>query len=756
MGNRYIGQPLKRREDGKLVRGRGQYLADLPSGAALHLVLVRSPYAHARLVSISLEEALQTPGVVAVYTAADLPELYAPASGPREGRLALHPLLAREQVRYVGEPVVAVLAESRAAAEDAAGRVQVVYDPLPVCADPLEALTAPPLHPSLGTNLALERTVVSGEVGRAFAEAYRVVGARLVEQRVAPAPMEPRGVLATWDGVREALTVWSSTQMPHDLRGALAERLSLAENQVRVVAPDVGGAFGAKINVYPEELLVAYLARRLGRPVRWEEGRNESFTSTIHGRAQVADLEMAFDAEGRVLGLRGRVVADLGAYALETTLGSAPGTLLMLQGPYEIPALELRLQAVYTHATPTGAYRGAGRPEATYYLERLMDMGARALGLDPAELRRRNFIRGPFPYRTRTGAKYDSGAYEQALDRLLEVSRYAELRAWQAEARKQGRRVGVGLCTYVEITGYGWETGGVQVNPDGSVLVFTGTSPHGQGTQNAFVQIVAERIGIPPERIQVVQGDTLAVPYGMGTAGSRTLSVGGSAVLQAAEQVRAKMTRIAAHLLEAAPEDLELGEEGFRVRGTDRGVALGEVIAAAFSPRKLPPGLEPGLEGRASFTLKEANYPFGAHLAVVEVDPETGQVQVLRYIAVDDCGTVINPLLFEGQQHGGVAQGIGQALYEGIFYDAEGQNLQASLLEYALPRADQVPHVEAHRMETPSPTNPLGVKGVGEAGAIAATPAVVNAVLDALEVDHLDMPLSPEKVWRCLREKAVT
>lgn len=427
----------------------------------------------------------------------------------------------------------------------------------------------------------------------------------------------------------------------------------------------------------------------------------------------------------------------------------------MLQGPYEIPAVELEMVGVYTNATPTGAYRGAGRPEATYYLERLMDMGARALGLDPAEIRRRNFITGPFPYKTRTGARYDSGAYGEVLQKLLEVSNYPQLRAEQAQARQQGRLLGIGLCSYVEITGYGWETGGVRINPDGSAVIFTGTSPHGQGTQNAFVQIVAERLGLPPERISVVQGDTLAVPYGMGTAGSRTLSVGGSAVLKAADIVRDKVTRIAAHLLEAAPEDIELLEQGWGVRGTDRAVPMEQVIATAFSPRKLPPGLEPGLEGHASFALRDANYPFGAHLALVEVDPETGQVRILRYIAVDDCGVVINPLLFEGQQHGGIAQGIGQALYEGIVYDQEGQNRTANYLEYALPKADQMPPLEPHRHQTPSPTNPLGVKGVGEAGAIAATPAVVNAVLDALGIAHLDMPLTPEKVWRALAHPAM-
>ncbi len=748
MKNRYVGQPMKRLEDGKLIRGQGKYLEDLQQENLLHMVLLRSPYAHARLGSVDVSEALKAPGVVAIYTASDLPDLFAPASAPRDTRPVLHPVLARDKVCYVGEPVAAILATSASAAQDAAQQIFVDYQPLPAHPEPLQALEAGPLHPGLDSNIAMQRTTTAGEVAEAFAKAHKVVNGRFLQQRVAPTSIEPRGILAAWDGIREALTIWSSTQMPHDLRAAVAEKLGLQENQVRVITPDVGGAFGAKINVYPEEILVAYLARHLSKSIRWVERRSETFNATIHGRAQVAELEMAFDAEGRILGLRGRVVADLGAYTLETTLGNAPGTLLMLQGPYEIPALELKLLAVYTNATPTGAYRGAGRPEATYYLERLMDMGARALGLDPAEIRRRNFIQGPFPYKTHTGARYDSGAYAQALERLLEVSDYPKLRAEQAQAQRQGRRIGIGLCSYVEITGYGWETGGVRVNPDGSVTLFTGTSPHGQGTQNAFVQIVADQLGIPPERFQVVQGDTLAIPYGMGTAGSRTLSVGGSAIQKAGAMVRDKMARIAAYLLEAAPEDIEPGPQGWGVRGTDKTVSLEQILAVAFNPRKLPPGMEPGLEGQASFALKEANYPFGAHLAVVEVDPETGAVKIMRYVAVDDCGTVVNPLLFEGQQHGGIAQGIGQALYEGILYDPEGQNRTASLLEYALPKADQMPPMEPHHLQTPSPTNPLGAKGVGEAGAIAATPAVVNAVLDALGMDHLDMPLTPEKVWQ--------
>ncbi|MER3479542.1 MAG: xanthine dehydrogenase family protein molybdopterin-binding subunit [Meiothermus sp.] len=748
---RYIGKPVKRLEDGKFLTGKGTYLDDLALEGTLHLMLLRSLYAHARIRGIATEEARQVPGVVAVYTAADLPELHAPGSGGRDAKVVRHPVLAQEEVRYTGQPVAAVLAVSRAAAEDALGLMAVDYEALEAVPDPLEALEDRTLvHPDLGTNRALERKTSAGDVEGAFSRAHKVVGARMVQQRLAPAPMEPRGVLAAWDGVHQALTVWSSTQMPHDLRSAVAEALALAENQVRVITPDVGGAFGAKINVYPEEILVAYLARKLGKPVKWVEGRAESFVATVHGRAQVADLEMALDQEGKILGLRGRVVADLGAYILETTLGNAPGTILMLQGPYEIPAVDLELVSVYTHATPTGAYRGAGRPEATYYLERLVDMAARELGMDPAELRLKNLIRGPFPYKTLTGAKYDSGAYPETLRHLLELADYPALRAFQARARAEGRLLGIGLTTYVEITGYGWDTGGVRLNPDGSAVVFTGTSPHGQGAGTGFAQIVAERLGIPLERIQIVQGDTLAIPYGMGTAGSRTLSVGGSAILNAAEKVAEKVRRIAAHLLEAAPEDVELGEGGWGVRGTDRRVSLEQIVQTAYNPRKLPPDLEPGLEGQATFSLREANYPFGAHLALVEVDRETGEVRVLRYVALDDVGVVVNPLLVEGQQQGGVAQGIGQALYEGIRFDEVGQNQSTSFLEYNLPRADQMVWVEAHRGNTRSPTNPLGVKGIGEAGAIGATPAVVNAVMDALGIKHLDMPLTPEKVWRRL------
>ena len=748
---RYIGKPLKRIEDPKLITGQGAFVDDLKLEGVLHMVLVRSPYAHARIQSIDASEALKLPGVVGIYTADDIPLLFAPGSGAKESKVAQHPLLAQKVVRYVGEPIAAVLATSAVAAQDALWQVLVDYDPLGVVVEPLEALQNQVIiHGSFATNVAHRRKTSAGDTDEAFAKAYKVVRAQLVEQRLAPAAMEPRGVLAAWDGVSGSLTVWISTQAPHDVRDTLADLLQLPNNQLRVIAPDVGGGFGAKIHCYPEEILTAYLAKHLGKAVKWVEKRGESFLATGHGRAQVADLQMAFDQEGKILGLRGRVVADMGAYLLDTTMGSAPGTILMLQGPYQIPAIEAELLCVYTNATPTGAYRGAGRPEATYYLERLMDIGAGELGIDPAELRRKNFILGPFPYKTLTGAKYDSGDYPGALEKLLEVAEYKALRQEQARARAEGRLVGIGLCSYVEITGFGWETGGVRVNADGSAVVLTGTSPHGQGAATGFAQIVAERLGIAPERVQVVHGDTRTVLFGMGTMGSRTLSVGGSAVLKAADIVRDKTIQIAAHLLEAAPEDLELSDKGWGVKGTNQAVSMDEVAKTAYSPRKLPKDMEPGLEGHSSFNLRDSNYPFGTHLAMVEVDPDTGNIRVLRYISVDDVGPLVNPLLAQGQIQGGVIQGIGQALWEGVHYTPDGQNLSGSFMDYALPKADMAVWAQWNHNQTTSPTNPLGVKGIGEAGAIGATPAVVNAVMDALGVKHLDMPLTPEKVWRSI------
>jgi len=757
-----MGRRLRRVEDPKLLQGRGAFVEDVALDGTLHVALVRSPHAHARVVAVDTRSAAQLAGVVEVLTGEDLDLPGVPAEGLRGAKLALHPVLARGTVRYVGEPVAAVVATTRAQAEDAAAAVEVSYEPLEAVTDPAQALEGRVLvHPELQTNVAYRRQVRAGDPDGAFARAHRVVQATIRQQRVAAIPLEPRAVLASWDGARGLLTVWSSTQVPHDLRDALADILGLRVNQIRVVAPDVGGGFGAKLNTYPEEVLVAYLSRRLRRPVKWVETRRENLVATAQGRSQTGRFEVACDAQGRVLALRAHLLADIGAYTLSTTVDIPALTVRVLTGPYAIEHVQAEVVEVYTHKTPTGAYRGAGRPEATFYLERLMDLVAAELGLDPAVVRRRNLLpKGAFPYKAPTGARYDSGDYRRALRVLLERAGYAELRRQQAEERARGRYLGIGLSCYVEVCTYGWETARVRVAPDGSAVVLTGTSPHGQGGATGFAQIVADRLGIPPDRVHVISGDTLAIPSGMGTAGSRTLVVGGSAVLRAAEKVRRKMLRVAAHLLEASPRDVELRDGKVAVRGSDRAVTVEEVAEAAYQANRLPSGLSPGLDEEGSFVVEQATAPFGAHLCVVEVDPETGQVRVLRYVSVDDCGVVVNPLLVEGQIQGGIVQAMGQALMEEVVYDAAGQPLTVTLADYPVPRAVHAPAVEMHRTVTPSPTNPLGAKGVGEAGTIGATPAFANAVLDALRpfgVRHLDTPLRAERIWRAIREsQAVT
>ncbi|MCL6499438.1 MAG: xanthine dehydrogenase family protein molybdopterin-binding subunit, partial [Firmicutes bacterium] len=724
-GTQWMGRRLRRVEDPKLVQGRGAFVEDVALDGTLHVALVRSPHAHARVVAVDTRSAAQLAGVVEVLTGEDLDLPGVPAEGLRGAKLALHPVLARGTVRYVGEPVAAVVATTRAQAEDAAAAVEVSYEPLEAVTDPAQALEGRVLvHPELQTNVAYRRQVRAGDPDGAFARAHRVVQATIRQQRVAAIPLEPRAVLASWDGARGLLTVWSSTQVPHDLRDALADILGLRVNQIRVVAPDVGGGFGAKLNTYPEEVLVAYLSRRLRRPVKWVETRRENLVATAQGRSQTGRFEVACDAQGRVLALRAHLLADIGAYTLSTTVDIPALTVRVLTGPYAIEHVQAEVVEVYTHKTPTGAYRGAGRPEATFYLERLMDLVAAELGLDPAVVRRRNLLpKGAFPYKAPTGARYDSGDYRRALRVLLERAGYAELRRQQAEERARGRYLGIGLSCYVEVCTYGWETARVRVAPDGSAVVLTGTSPHGQGGATGFAQIVADRLGIPPDRVHVISGDTLAIPSGMGTAGSRTLVVGGSAVLRAAEKVRRKMLRVAAHLLEASPRDVELRDGKVAVRGSDRAVTVEEVAEAAYQANRLPSGLSPGLDEEGSFVVEQATAPFGAHLCVVEVDPETGQVRVLRYVSVDDCGVVVNPLLVEGQIQGGIVQAMGQALMEEVVYDAAGQPLTVTLADYPVPRAVHAPAVEMHRTVTPSPTNPLGAKGMGEAGTIGATPA---------------------------------
>lgn len=742
----FRGARVKRIEDPPLLSGRGKYVDDLAPAGLSHAAVVRSPHAHAKIRSI------KAPAAVDLVTARDLGDpLWLPGDiwGSKTA-VAHHPALAIDRVCYVGQPVALVLAPSVSEAADAADRVRVEYEPLQAVVDPEEALRpdAPRLHPDLPSNVAYREHWRRGSPRRAFARAAVTITQRIRHQRLAPTPLETRGVLALPpQGSERTFTVWSSTQAPHELRDELMERLPLAGATVRVVAPDVGGAFGAKGNIYPEEILIPYLALRLGRPLKWVETRRENLIAMSQGRGQFADVGMAASQTGRILAVQLRVVADVGAYILATTAIVPTFTLLMAQGPYDIPSVEVELEEVYTNKVPTGAYRGAGRPEATFYLERAIDILAAELGMDPAEIRRRNFIRADqFPYRATSGVTYDSGNYTAALDRALDAADYSGWRVRQAKARQEKRHIGVGLSSYVEMATYGSDTCRLELDSGGKVTLFTGTSPHGQGTATGLAQIVADVLGVDVLDVSVIHGDTALIRDGEGTSGSRTLVVGGSAAFRAAKALRRKILQRAATMLEARVDDLTLSGGRTYVRGSpSRGISLGDV-AAASRRRQI------AASGRFAVG-EDGTFPFGTHVAVVEIDPETGEVHMLQNVAAVDFGVVINPLLVEGQVQGGVAQAIGQALYEEVVYDASGQPLTATLLDYAIPQARMVPPVVMARTETSSPRNPLGAKGAGEAGTTGATPAVANAVLDALApsgVRHLDMPLTPLKIWAAI------
>jgi carbon-monoxide dehydrogenase large subunit len=766
-----IGAEVRRREDPALVQGTGRFVDDLVMPRTVEMTVLRSPHAHARIRRIDVRRAEARPGVVAVFTARDLegrvdPE---PAVGvPPNTRHPARPLLAREQVRYVGEPLAVVVAGDRYQAADAAEAIEVEYEPLPTVTDPASALEpgAPPVHEEFPDNVALRWSWSHGDVDGAFARARHRVRLRLVNQRLAGMAMEPRGCLAEWrNGM---LTVWAGTQTPHRLRAGLARILRLPESAVRVIAPQIGGGFGCKIGFYCDEALCAFAALRVGRPVRLVLTRREDFLTTTQGRGQINEVEAAAAEDGTVLGLRCRTIADLGAYleALTPYPGMLTGRLLI--GPYRIPAARYELTSVFTNSMATAPYRGAGRPEATYLLERTMDAVARACGLDPADVRRRNLIAPhEFPYRAPSGLVYDSGQYERALDRALELVDYAGFRERQHRARAEGRYLGIGLSTFLETAGVGpskitpipgWEGGTVRIEPSGKVTVLTGASPHGQGLETVFAQIVADLLGVSMEDVTVLHSDTAIVAAGVGTFGSRSVAVGGPALAVSVQKVVDKGRRIAAALLEAAPEDLVWERGRFEVRGAPgRRATLGEVAAAAHAGRILPPGMEPGLEATTIWDPENFTYPSGTHVAVVEVEPETGHVRLERLVAVDDCGRAINPMLVDGQIQGGLAQGIGQALWEHMVYDASGQCLTASLMDYAVPKSDVLPSFTLDRIETPTPVNPLGAKGCGEAGTIGSTPAIVNAVLDALAplgVTHLDMPVTPARVWAAIHDGA--
>ena len=773
----YIGQRVQRKEDPKLIRGEGIYTDDVTPPGTLHMALVRSPYAHAKITKIDASRAKKAPGVVTVLTGEETK-----GTGPLPCFIALpgqksstHFPIATGKVRYAGDAVAVVVAETRGAAKAAADLVDVQYETLPVVVDGRAgaAAGAPTLHEELGTNVAYVYPVKAGDIDKAFREADVVVKQRIVNQRLIPNAIEPRAIVARPDE-GGGLTIWTTTQIPHFVQLFTALNLGVSQNKVRVIAPEVGGGFGSKLNVYAEELLAAFLAKTLQRPIKWTEDRREGYLATIHGRDIVEDVELAAKKDGTITGLRIRGIANLGAYlqaftpVIETVLH-----VFIIPGAYRIPAFDCEITGVYTNTTPTDAYRGAGRPEATFLIETSMNLLAKELGLDQAEVRRKNFVpNDAFPYTSITTLAYDSGNYGQTLDKALAMSDYANFPKRRAEAKARGKLRGIGLCTYVEICGLapskanhalgigwgGYESARIRVHPTGAVQVFTGSSPHGQGHETSWSQIVADSFGISPDAIEVRHGDTFESPgMGVGTFGSRSLAVGGVAVHKAAEKLREKIKLIGAHMLEASPDDVLFEGGKVYVKGVpDKAKTFGEIVFQSYMAFNMPEGMEPGMEATYYYDPTNFTFPFGAHIAEVEIDPEVGTTTVVRYVACDDCGVQINPMIVEGQLQGGIVQGIGQALFEGAVYDDNGQLLSGSMMEYHVPKATDLPQVmEFAHFETPSPVNPLGVKGIGEAGTIASTAAAYNAVLDALGaagITHLDMPLTPERVWAAIQD----
>ena len=773
-----VGRRVKRREDPRLIQGRGTYVDDVTIAGMQHLAFKRSDVAHGRIRSIDTRAATAIDGVEAVFTGAQIAGFLGPMPVGTPFPSPEHRAVAVDAVRFVGDPVAVVVACDRYVARDAADAVEVDYDPLPAVVDPEAAMTGRPaaLHADYPDNVALGPLPAGTGAGRrgvvddsaveaAFAAAEVTISQRMVNQRLAPSALETRGVVAHYEPGKESLTIWSSTQNPHVLRTFVARLTGLGQDRVRAIAPEVGGGFGAKINVYGEEYVAAALSKRLGLPVKWVEDRSEAFLATIHGRGLIAYVDLAARRDGMVLGLKLRIIADVGAYNMLLTAGVPTNSMTMANATYAFPAIRATLTEVFTNKTPTDAYRGAGRPEAAYFVERAMDMLAREIGMDPAELRRKNFIRPEqFPYRTEMGGTYDSGDYEKALDRALELAGWEALKAERAAARADGRVVGIGLSMYVEICGMGpsssvppggWEHSQVTVERDGRISATTGASPHGQGNETTFAQMLADQFGVPIEHVTIHHGDTAVVKQGIGTFGSRSQAVGGAALHLAGTKVKTKMAKFAAALLEAHEEDLVFENGAIFVKGAPASAKpFAEVAAWAYKPAKLPEGLSPGLSDEAFFEPGNNTYPFGCHIAMLEIDRETGEPRLLKMVAVDDAGNLINPLIVEGQIHGGLAQGIGQALIEEVAYGADGQPLTASFMDYALPRASDFPRFELGATVTPTPVNPLGAKGVGEAGTIGSTPCIVNAAVDALSpfgVRHVDMLLRPEKLWRLMQ-----
>jgi aerobic carbon-monoxide dehydrogenase large subunit len=779
--NTVIGKRRLRREDPALLTGEGRYTDDLVIPGALHLAVLRSPYAHAKIVSIDTTAAVAMDGVVAVYTGADLQPTWAgpmPCAWPvtPDMKNPTHYPLAVDTVHYVGDGVVAVVANSNVIARDALDAINVEYEPLAAVVDLEDALSDRVLvHPELGTNASYTwdlKPQGDEACDAAFAAAAHSVSERYVQQRLLPMPMEPRAVAAVPQPFGGDITLYSATQIPHILKVMCALTVGIPEHQLRVIAPSVGGGFGCKLNVYAEELLCLALSRKHRAPVRWVEERSEHAVATVHGRGQIQHIDLAADADGKLTAVRVRLIGDMGAYLQLVTPGVPLLGAFLYAGVYDVPILSFSCTSVFTTMTPTDAYRGAGRPEATYAIERAMDALAHKMGVDPMELRRRNFIKEEqFPYTAMTGLVYDSGNYDGAADKALAMADYDGLRKEQSERRAKGDKVqlGIGISSYFEMCGLapsrvlaslnygagGWEAATVRVLPTNKVQVVTGTSPHGQGHETAWSMIVAEKLGISPDDVDVLHSDTAIAPLGLDTYGSRSLPVGGVAIAMACDKVIDKASQIAAHQLECAPEDLEFAGGAFAVKGSpDRTMPLAAVAFEAFTAHNLPDGLEPNLECQVTYDPPNFSWPFGTHICVVEIDTETGETKVRKYVAVDDCGNQINPLIVEGQVHGGIIQGLAQALFEEAVYDSEGNLKNGSLAEYLVPSAADVISLDIDHTITPSPTNQLGVKGIGEAGTIGAAPAVMNAVVDALRpygITNIEMPASPLRVWEALQ-----
>ena len=779
MAHEGIGARVLRKEDRRFITGQGNYTDDIAVKNAAHAEFVRSPHAHARIVRIDASAALAAPGVVGVLTGVELAEdkigglicgwmIHSKDGSPMKA--SPYAPLTRDVARFVGNAVAVVVAETKNDARDAAELVEVEYEVLPAVVDPAKAQAqgAPQVHAEAPGNTIYQWSLGDKDaVDRAFASAAHRVDLDLVNNRLVPNAIEPRSATAIYDRAEGRFTLYTTSQNPHVTRLVLSAFIGIApEHKLRVVAPDVGGGFGSKIFIYPEETVCLWAARRLGVSVRWTADRRESFLTDAHGRDHVTHAEMAFDGNAKIVGLRVKTIANLGAY-MSTFSSSVPTYLYatLLSGQYNIPAIYAEVDAVYTNTAPVDAYRGAGRPEATYVVERLMDVAAGRLGIDPAEIRRKNFIRS-FPHQTPVIMNYDTGDYEASLNAALAAARYSEFAGRRNEARARGKLRGIGLCCYIEACGIApsqavgslgagvglWESAEVRVNPVGTIEVLTGCHSHGQGHETTFAQLVAERFGVPIDQVSIVHGDTDKVQFGMGTYGSRSGAVGMSAINRALERVAAKAKRIAAHLMEAAEADVELTGGEFVVVGTDKKIAFANVALAAYTAHNLPPGTEPGLKESAFYDPQNFTFPAGTYVCEVEVDPKTGEVGIVQFTAADDFGTVINPMIVEGQVHGGLAQGIGQALLEGCRYDMDsGQLVTATFMDYAMPRASDLVSFGVTTTVTPCKTNPLGVKGCGEAGAIGSPAAVINAIANALGVERLDMPASAQRVWETCR-----